>query len=177
MEQQTLTRCPRCGELAGEALVDDPPCGVRGGRRKEEEPMWVFTTDGFLSAVEERRRDHRGEIVIRAREASALEALREIAPTLTPTVIYGDSDYRYRAWLGPRGVGGGARRDRPAGGLRQLQERSPAPAGAEPLRGGAAHGVVGAGADATGRPPRIGRRRLPAGAAGGASAAPCVRRG
>ncbi|MGZ6562150.1 MAG: hypothetical protein ACXVH3_30585 [Solirubrobacteraceae bacterium] len=62
--------------------------------------MWVFTTDGFLSAVEERRRDHRGAIVIRAREASALEALREIAPTLTSTVIYGDSDYRYRAWLG-----------------------------------------------------------------------------
>ena len=50
--------------------------------------------------MEERRREHRGEIVIRAREASALEALREVAPTLTPTVIYGDSDYRYRAWLG-----------------------------------------------------------------------------
>ena len=62
--------------------------------------MWVFTTEGFLSAVEERRQEHRGEIVIRAREASALEALRELVPTLTPTVIYGDSDYRYRAWLG-----------------------------------------------------------------------------
>ena len=61
--------------------------------------MWVFTTEGFLSAVEERRGDHRGEIVVRAREASALEALREVAPTLTPTVIYSDSDYRYRAWL------------------------------------------------------------------------------
>ena len=33
MEQQTLTRCPRFGELAGEALVDDPP---RGGRRATE---------------------------------------------------------------------------------------------------------------------------------------------
>lgn len=33
------------------------------------------------------------------RRGSALAALREIAPTLTPTVIYGDSDYRYRAWL------------------------------------------------------------------------------
>ena len=62
--------------------------------------MWVFSTSGFLSAVEERRHDHRGEMVIRAREASALEALREIAPTLTATVVYGDSDYRYRAWLG-----------------------------------------------------------------------------
>ena len=62
--------------------------------------MWVFTTSGFFSAVEERRRDHRGEIVVRAREAQALEALREIAPTLTKTVVYGDSDYRYRAWLG-----------------------------------------------------------------------------
>jgi hypothetical protein len=62
--------------------------------------MWLFTTTGFLSGVEERRGGHRGEIVVRAREASALEALREVAPTLTPTVIYSDSDYRYRAWLG-----------------------------------------------------------------------------
>ncbi len=44
--------------------------------------MWVFTTDGFLSAVEERDGNHRGEIVVRAREAAALEALGEIAPTL-----------------------------------------------------------------------------------------------
>ena len=61
--------------------------------------MWLFTTTGFLSGVEERRGEHRGEIVVRAREASALEALREVAPALTETVIYGDSDYRYRAWL------------------------------------------------------------------------------
>ena len=62
--------------------------------------MWLFTVGGFLSAVEERRGEHRGEIVVRAREASALEALREVAPTLTETVIYSDTDYRYRAWLG-----------------------------------------------------------------------------
>jgi hypothetical protein len=56
--------------------------------------------DGFLSAVEERHGVHCGEIVVRAREASALEALRELAPTLTETIAYSDSDYRYRAWLG-----------------------------------------------------------------------------
>lgn len=62
--------------------------------------MWVFTLNGFLSAVEERRGEHRGEIVVRAREASALEALREVAPTLTETAVSSDSDYRYRAWTG-----------------------------------------------------------------------------
>lgn len=61
--------------------------------------MWIFTTDGFLSAVEEERGEHRGEIVVRAREASALTALRATTPKLSPTVIYTDSDYRYRAWL------------------------------------------------------------------------------
>ena len=62
--------------------------------------MWLFTVDGFVSAVEEQRGEHRGEIVVRAREAAALAALREVAPTLTPTVVFSDSDYRYRAWLG-----------------------------------------------------------------------------
>lgn len=38
--------------------------------------MWVFTLDGLLSAVEERRGEHMGEIVVRGREASAVEALR-----------------------------------------------------------------------------------------------------
>lgn len=61
--------------------------------------MWIFTTGGFLSAVEDRRGEHCGEIVVRAREASALEALREVAPTLTPTAISETRDYRYRAWL------------------------------------------------------------------------------
>lgn len=62
--------------------------------------MWIFTTNGFLSGVEERRGEHRGEVVVRARERRALEALREVAPTLTETAISSDSDYRYRAWLG-----------------------------------------------------------------------------
>ena len=139
--------------------------------------MWVFTTDGFLSAVEERRGDHRGEIVVRAREASALEALREIAPTLTPTVIYGDSDYRYRAWLG---------REEWAEALAEIGRRVVYDnfksevlrrQGRVALRGGVAHGVVDAGADAAGRPLRVGRRRLPAGAGGRGRAAPCVRQG
>jgi hypothetical protein len=62
--------------------------------------MWLFTTEGFLSAVEERHGEHRGEIVVPAREAAALEALRKLAPTLTPTVVSDQRDYRYRAWLG-----------------------------------------------------------------------------
>ena len=42
------------------------------------------------------------------------------------------------------------------GGVRQLQERSPALAGADVVRARAARGVVGAGTDAAGRPLRIG---------------------
>jgi hypothetical protein len=60
----------------------------------------VERSGSVLSAVEERRGEHAGEIVVRAREASALEALCEVAPALTATVVSSGSDYRYRAWLG-----------------------------------------------------------------------------
>lgn len=65
--------------------------------------MWLFARDGFLSAVEERHGEHRGALVVRAREAAALEALRTVAPTLTATMITPDRNYRYRAWIGREG--------------------------------------------------------------------------
>jgi hypothetical protein len=44
--------------------------------------MWILTVDGLVSEIEEQRAgEHQGQIVVRAREKSALDALREVAPT------------------------------------------------------------------------------------------------
>ncbi len=61
--------------------------------------MWILTRDGFVSVVQETEGEHKGDLVVRARERGALEALRRHAPTLSEIVIRPDRDYRYRAWL------------------------------------------------------------------------------
>jgi hypothetical protein len=62
--------------------------------------MWVFTTDGFVSAARwDRPDEHQGEVCLRARERATLERMRERNPALTEVVVTPDGDYRYRAWL------------------------------------------------------------------------------
>ena len=56
--------------------------------------MWLFTTQGFYSAVAHRRDP--AKVIVRARARADLEALREQIPDLR---IFEDkdADYRYRA--------------------------------------------------------------------------------
>ncbi len=61
--------------------------------------MWVLTTSGFVSVVEQREGEHAGGLVARARERSALEALRRLAPTATEIEVSPHRDYRYRVFL------------------------------------------------------------------------------
>lgn len=58
--------------------------------------MWVFTPDGFYSAVLTPKGDR---MQIRARVASDLDTLRDkYLPELTETVESHDTDYRYRGY-------------------------------------------------------------------------------
>jgi hypothetical protein len=65
--------------------------------------MWVFTSEGFYSAVIEQRGKNKGKIIVRAREPGALELLRDrYMPALGETSIMPKgvtADYRYRAWI------------------------------------------------------------------------------
>jgi hypothetical protein len=66
--------------------------------------IWIFTTEGFYSAVEETKlKRHIGQISVRAREPGALELLRErYMPGLSDTSVTPrgvTADYRYRAWV------------------------------------------------------------------------------
>jgi hypothetical protein len=61
--------------------------------------MWVFTPEGFYSAIEWRRNDeHQGQICVRTRSRGDLNRLRKWIPGLTETIVTPNGDYRYRAW-------------------------------------------------------------------------------
>lgn len=65
--------------------------------------MWFFTSEGFYSAVLEKRGKEKGKLVVRAREPGALDLLRErYMPALGETSITPKgvvADYRYRAHI------------------------------------------------------------------------------
>ena len=68
--------------------------------------MWLFTEDGFFSAVLEQKGKHAGEIAIRARVRDDLERLLEKygqympgATGISETPKNVVADYRYRIWL------------------------------------------------------------------------------
>lgn len=58
--------------------------------------MWLFTPHGFYSAVEHRNQPD--TIIVRARDADDLEALRSYIPDLE-VVETTNADYRYRAFV------------------------------------------------------------------------------
>lgn len=57
--------------------------------------MWIFTTSGFASIVQDSEDDD--TLVVRARVASDLDELREIIDELSPTTRTPSRDYPYRA--------------------------------------------------------------------------------
>lgn len=56
--------------------------------------MWIFTESGFYSVVQKPGEDR---LTVRARLEGDLERLRERMPTLGPTVVTPEADYRFRA--------------------------------------------------------------------------------
>lgn len=64
--------------------------------------MWLFTEDGFYSAVRETHGHHRGEIVVRARRKDDLERFVKRFGTgskIHTTGLGEFRDYGYRIWL------------------------------------------------------------------------------
>ena len=58
--------------------------------------MWLFTTQGFYSVVA--HREDPGTLIVRARTAEDIEALREQIPDIEPFEDAG-ADYRHRAYV------------------------------------------------------------------------------
>lgn len=58
--------------------------------------MWLFTTQGFYSVVA--HRDDPETLIVRARTAADIEALREQVPDIEP-FEGSDADYRHRAYV------------------------------------------------------------------------------
>lgn len=57
--------------------------------------MWLFTSFGFFSVVQ---KDGETGLTVRSRFDGDLEQLRQkYLPTLSPTVVTPDADYRFRA--------------------------------------------------------------------------------
>lgn len=57
--------------------------------------MWIFTTSGFASVVQDA--DDDDTLIVRTRVASDLDELREIIDELSPTICTPNRDYPYRA--------------------------------------------------------------------------------
>ena len=57
--------------------------------------MWIFTTSGFASVIQDTEDDD--TLVVRARVASDLDEIREIIDELSPTICTPSRDYPYRA--------------------------------------------------------------------------------
>lgn len=74
--------------------------------------MWLFTQHGFISAVEWQKKDeHEGMIVLRAREQGDLDRVRKFMPEMTtPVVVTPSSDYRFRVWIEAEAFGRGLAR-------------------------------------------------------------------
>ena len=61
--------------------------------------MWLYTTCGFFSVVEDRQEPDR--LVVRARVRGDLDNLREqYLPELGPTIDTPERDYQHRAYVG-----------------------------------------------------------------------------
>src|SRR5262245_15815968 len=74
-------------------FVSDDEGAPKGDRVRR---MWLFTTRGFYSVVEDR--DDPDRLLVRARVREDLEALREQIPELDPQET-SDADCRWRAWV------------------------------------------------------------------------------
>ncbi len=67
--------------------------------------MWIFSRKGFFSVVEDAQDPSR--LVVRARVAADLDALRADVPDLSPTITTPARDYPYRAFCSRDGMAAG----------------------------------------------------------------------